>query len=81
MTATTGPASLTEVVPESRSRRDRRPITSRLLGLWALLVYIWLFAPIVVIVIFSFNDPVGKFNTSWNQFTFQNWLHPFDKPA
>jgi spermidine/putrescine transport system permease protein len=43
-------------------------------------VYTWLFAPIFVIILFSFNDPVGKFNTSWNEFTLDNWLHPFDKP-
>ena len=41
--------------------------------------YVWLFAPIVVIVVFSFNEPAGKFNTSWNEFTFDNWLHPFRK--
>lgn len=56
-----------------------RPLRSRWLGIWSTLVYIWLFAPIVVVVAFSFNDPVGKFNTSWNQFTFDNWLNPFAK--
>ncbi|HWJ63402.1 MAG TPA: ABC transporter permease [Acidimicrobiales bacterium] len=82
MTATTGPASLSELIPDSkRAPKVRRPFPQRILGIWALLVYAWLFAPIVVIVIFSFNDPVGKFNTSWNEFTLDNWAHPFDKPA
>ena len=57
----------------------RRPLRSRWLGVWSTLVYIWLFAPIVIVVAFSFNDPAGKFNTSWNEFTFDNWLHPFAK--
>ncbi len=58
---------------------ERRPLKSRLLGAWALLVYVWLFAPIAVVVIFSFNHPAGKFNTSWNEFTLDNWAHPFRK--
>src|SRR3954470_7881302 len=33
--------------------------------------------PIFVIVAFSFNEPKGKFNAVWQQFTFDNWLHPF----
>jgi spermidine/putrescine transport system permease protein len=32
-----------------------------------------------VIVVFSFNEPTGKFNTRWNRFTFDNWMHPFRK--
>lgn len=58
---------------------EKRPFRSRILGLWTLLVYLWLFAPIVVVVIFSFNSPAGKFNTSWNKFTLDNWAHPFRK--
>jgi spermidine/putrescine transport system permease protein len=37
----------------------------------------YLFAPIFVIVAFSFNEPKGRFNAVWQQFTFDNWLHPF----
>jgi spermidine/putrescine transport system permease protein len=62
--------------PPQRERRSHRPSW---LGVWTTLVFIWLFAPIVVVVIFSFNEPVGKFNTKWNQFTFDNWLNPFAK--
>ena len=41
----------------------------------------YLFLPIFVIVAFSFNKPAGRFNAVWEQFTFENWLHPFaDKP-
>lgn len=65
--------------PPPPARKERRPLRSRWLGIWALIVYIWLFAPIVVVVAFSFNDPAGKFNTSWNEFTFDNWLNPFAK--
>lgn len=43
----------------------------------ALLGLLYLFLPIFVIVAFSFNKPSGKFNAVWEQFTLDNWLHPF----
>ncbi len=43
----------------------------------AVLALLYLFAPIFVIVLFSFNEPKGRFNAVWQQFTFDNWLHPF----
>ena len=72
----------TDAAPQpkgAKAPKERRPLRSRWLGIWSALVYIWLFAPIVVVVAFSFNDPAGKFNTAWNEFTFDNWLHPFAK--
>ena len=45
---------------------------------WAVLIY--LFLPIFVIIAFSFNKPTGKFNLSWHEFTFDNWLDPFKYP-
>lgn len=54
-------------------------------GDWALrivagLVLLYLFLPIFVIVLFSFNKPAGKFNYTWQEFTFDNWTHPFKYP-
>lgn len=45
------------------------------------LVLLYLFLPIFVIVLFSFNKPLGKFNYTWQGFTLQNWAHPFKYPA
>jgi spermidine/putrescine transport system permease protein len=55
-------------------------------GDWSLrivagLVLLYLFVPIIVIVLFSFNKPKGKFNYSWQGFTLDNWLDPFKYPA
>jgi spermidine/putrescine transport system permease protein len=53
-----------------------------LLNGWALFGYVYLFAPIIVIVIFSFNNLNGithPFNYTWKGFTFSNWAHPFGK--
>ncbi|MET1002619.1 MAG: ABC transporter permease [Acidimicrobiia bacterium] len=44
---------------------------------WAAFALIYLFIPIFVIVLFSFNNPAGRFNVIWQEFTFDNWLHPF----
>jgi len=52
-----------------------------LLRIVAGLVLFYLFLPIFVIVLFSFNNPQGKFNYSWQGFTLKNWADPFKYPA
>ena len=42
---------------------------------------LFLFIPIFVIVLFSFNKPAGKFNYTWQGFTLENWANPFKYPA
>jgi len=57
-----------------------RRLGTRALTGWAVIGYIYLFAPIVVIVAFSFNDLRGvthPFNYTWKGFTLDNWAHPF----
>jgi spermidine/putrescine transport system permease protein len=49
---------------------------------WAIVAYVYLFAPILIIVLFSFNNLNGithPFNYTWKGFTFSNWAHPFGK--
>jgi spermidine/putrescine transport system permease protein len=45
------------------------------------LAVIYLLLPVAVIILFSFNKPVGKSNFVWNQFSFDAWLHPFAIPG
>lgn len=45
------------------------------------LVLLYIFLPIFVIVVFSFNKPAGKFNYTWQGFTLDNWADPFKYPA
>ena len=47
------------------------------LPVYALLALMYLFAPIFVIVLFSFNDVKGRFNFLWQGFTLDHWLDPF----
>jgi spermidine/putrescine transport system permease protein len=51
------------------------------LTVFALLAFIYLLLPIAVVVAFSFNDPPGRFNYTWNEFTFANWANPFAFPG
>ena len=50
---------------------------SRLLGAGAGLALLYLFLPIFVVALFSFNDPAGRFNLTWEGFTLDHWTHPF----
>jgi spermidine/putrescine transport system permease protein len=52
-------------------------IRSKLLGLWAALALLYLFIPIFVVILFSFNDNKGRFNLTWEGFTLSHWEHPF----
>jgi spermidine/putrescine transport system permease protein len=45
------------------------------LTLYALLAFGYLLLPISVVVLFSFNHPHGRFNYTWQGFTFDNWVH------
>ena len=44
---------------------------------YAGLALIYLLMPIAVIVVFSFNNPVGRFNFIWQEFSLDAWKHPF----
>ena len=52
-------------------------VRDQLLGLWSALALLYLFLPIFVVVLFSFNEPKGRFNLTWQGFTLDHWLHPF----
>jgi spermidine/putrescine transport system permease protein len=43
---------------------------------FAVLVLAYLFLPIAVVVTFSFNDPAGRFNFAWRDFSLDAWLNP-----
>ncbi|HXW97606.1 MAG TPA: ABC transporter permease [Gemmatimonadales bacterium] len=53
----------------------------RMLDVYAGLVLLYLFIPIFVIVLYSFNQPAGKFNFVWKAFSLDAWRDPFLYPA
>jgi spermidine/putrescine transport system permease protein len=48
---------------------------------YAVLALAYLFLPIAIVIAFSFNNPLGRFNYTWQGFTFKNWLHPLNYPG
>jgi len=50
------------------------------LGTYAGMVICYLLLPIAVMVIFSFNKPIGRKNYEWNQFSLDAWKDPFRYP-
>ncbi len=49
----------------------------RILFAVSMLVYLFLFLPLINIVVFTFNKPAGRYNLAWEQFTLENWADPF----
>jgi spermidine/putrescine transport system permease protein len=37
----------------------------------------YMLIPIAVIIVFSFNDPLGRYNFTWQGFTLDHWTDPF----
>jgi spermidine/putrescine transport system permease protein len=52
-----------------------------LLNAYAGLALIYLLVPIAVIIVFSFNDPIGRFNFVWQEFSLDAWTNPFGGPV
>jgi spermidine/putrescine transport system permease protein len=46
--------------------------------IYGALAITYMLIPIALIVVFSFNDPAGKFNFTWQGFTLSHWAHPFE---
>lgn len=52
-----------------------RRVRHHLLTVYAILAFAYLMLPIVVVILFSFNNPKGRFNYVWQGFTIQNWIN------
>ena len=56
--------------------RAGRWIRRNLVMMFAVLVLLYLFAPIMVVMLMSFNAPKSKLSYTFDGFTWQNWQHP-----
>ena len=50
------------------------------LTFFGILALAYLMLPIVVVIVFSFNDPAGRYNYTWEGFTLDHWTNPFGPP-
>jgi spermidine/putrescine transport system permease protein len=73
--------AVTTLAEPGRSFRGTFKLGDIALRVAAGFTLLFLFLPILVIIVFSFNKPRGKFNYTWQGFTLENWLHPFKYPA
>jgi spermidine/putrescine transport system permease protein len=68
---------MTTVAAEPVLVRPRRSVLAfvrrHVLTVYALLAFTYLLLPIAVVIAFSFNDPAGRFNYTWQGFTLANW--------
>jgi spermidine/putrescine transport system permease protein len=46
-----------------------------ILTVYSLLFFAYLLLPIAIVAVFSFNHPAGKFNYTWQGFTWDNWRY------
>jgi spermidine/putrescine transport system permease protein len=75
----------TESLPARRKAVDRARVWGWVregsLALCAILALVYLLLPIVIVIVFSFNDPVGRFNFTWQGFSLDAWKNPFGFPG
>jgi spermidine/putrescine transport system permease protein len=64
-------------VAHPRLHAAGRWMLDRVLTVYTGLALLYLMAPILVVILFSFNDTKGKFNFTWEGFTLKHWEHPF----
>jgi spermidine/putrescine transport system permease protein len=63
---------------ESAASRAWKWLKRNAIVIYGGLAIAYMLVPIVLIIVFSFNDPAGKFNFTWQGFTLSHWAHPFE---
>ena len=79
--ATAPSAARTQESGRPRNRRRGGKLLDWGLNIYALLALLYLLVPIAVILVFSFNNPVGRFNFIWQEFSLDAWTDPFGVPG
>lgn len=77
MTAATVPAN--EPMP-LRERTFGARLSRLVLPVFTGLAVLYLFLPILVMIAFSFNDPAGRQNITWQGFTLRNYVDIWGRP-
>lgn len=56
-------------------------VKRHVITVYALGVLVYLFIPVAVVILFSFNNNQGKFNFAWRGFTLKSWRNAFGVPG
>jgi spermidine/putrescine transport system permease protein len=57
-------------------RRPLRWLREHIVPIAAALALVYMLLPNVIVVLFSFNDPAGRYNYTWQEFSTAAWLNP-----
>ncbi|MGB7982998.1 MAG: ABC transporter permease [Candidatus Nanopelagicales bacterium] len=64
-----------EPVQRSAGTRLAMWVRAHTLAFYAGLAMLYMFLPVAVVVVFSFNKPAGRQNTRWNEFSLDAWFN------
>ncbi|MGH2402113.1 MAG: ABC transporter permease [Candidatus Limnocylindria bacterium] len=70
-------ADTTLAVAPAAARRPRRNVAAAILPAFTGLVVLYLLLPIIVMIVFGFNDLRGRFNFTWQGFTLEHYANIF----
>jgi spermidine/putrescine transport system permease protein len=68
-------AALPPAQEPSAMTKISRWVRAHMIAFFAGLALLYMFVPVFVVVLFSFNSPAGKFNYVWNQFSTAAWVN------
>lgn len=74
-------APLAPAAPNGAGQRLLRVFDRFGVPLFTGLAILYLLVPILVMIAFSFNDPPGRFNFVWGEFSLAAWGNPFGRPG
>src|SRR4029079_10775522 len=80
MAVTEAPPAPSAAPAPSRGGSAHDKLRQWVLGIWSFLALLYLFIPVFIVILFSFNDNKGRFNFTWQGFTLNHWKHPFANP-
>jgi spermidine/putrescine transport system permease protein len=84
-------ATLTTATPDRTApaappprRRRKGPVAwvrEHIIQIIAFFVFVYMLVPNLIVILFSFNNPYGKYNYDFVRFSFDAWLHPCAPPG
>ena len=79
-------STTTSATAATATRRAPTARLGRLIDRWLLPIYVvgvttYLILPVAVMILFSFNDPTGRSNLNWREFSLGAWLNPLGRPG
>ena len=75
------PAHSAAATAPRRRHGPLRWLREHIIVLVAALAFVYMLLPNAVVIAYSFNRPAGRFNYTWQAFSFDAWAHPCGAPG